>query len=49
MQMTAQEYKDLMAHFYFLNDKVDSVYKRETDAVVKRLEDEYKKYVKKYF
>lgn len=49
MQMTEQEYKDLMAHFQFLNDKVDDVYRRETDRVIERLEEEYKQYVKKYF
>jgi hypothetical protein len=49
MQMTEQEYKDLMAHFCFLNDKVDDVYRRETDRVIERLEEEYKQYVKKYF
>lgn len=49
MQMTEQEYKDLMAHFYFLNDKVDDVYRRETDRVIELLEEEYKQYVKKYF
>lgn len=49
MQMTEQEYKDLMARFYFLNDKVDDVYRRETDRVIERLEEEYKQYVKKYF
>lgn len=38
MQMTEAEYKELMAHLYFLNDKV-----------IKRLEEEYKQYVKKYF
>lgn len=27
MQMTEAEYKELMAHFYFLNDKVDDVYR----------------------
>ena len=37
MQMTEQEYKDLMAHFYFLNDKVDDVYRRETDRVIENL------------
>ena len=26
MQMTEQEFKDLMAHFYFLGDKIDPVY-----------------------
>lgn len=34
MQMTEQEFKDLMAHFYFLGDKIDPVYKRETDKVI---------------
>lgn len=28
MQMTEAEYKELMAHFYFVNDKVDDVYRR---------------------
>lgn len=32
-----------------LNDKVDDVYRRETDRVIERLEEEYKQYVKKYF
>lgn len=34
MQMTEAEYKELMARFYFLNDKVDDVYRRETDKVM---------------
>jgi len=45
MKMTEQEYKELIAHFEFLNNKVEECYKRETDAVVKRLKDEYKKYI----
>lgn len=49
MQMTEAEYKELMAHFHFLNDKVDDVYRRETDKVIERIEEEYKQYVKKYF
>ena len=49
MQMTEAEYKELMANFYFLNDKVDDVYRRETDKVIERIEEEYKQYVKKYF
>lgn len=49
MQMTEAEYKELMAHFYFLNDKVDDVYRRETDKVIERIEEEYKQYAKKYF
>lgn len=48
MKMTKDEYEDLIAHFVFLNDKVEACYKRETDAVVERLKDEYKKYVIKY-
>lgn len=46
--MTEEEYKELIAHFEFLNDKVESCYKRETDAVVKRLKEEYKKHVIRY-
>ena len=49
MQMTEAEYKELMAHFYFLGDKIDPVYKREPDKVIERIEEEYKQYVKKYF
>ena len=45
MQMTEAEYKELMAHFYFLNDKVDDVYRRETDKVIERIEEEYKQYI----
>lgn len=48
MQMTEAEYEELMAHFYFLGDKIDPVYKRETDKVIERLEKEYKQYVKKW-
>lgn len=39
MQMTEQEFKDLMAHFYFLGDKID----------IENIEKEYKQYVKKWF
>lgn len=46
MKMTKKEYEDLMAHLYFLNDKDEKCYKRETDAVVERLKEEYEKYVK---
>lgn len=49
MQMTEQEFKDLMAHFYFLGDKIDPVYKRETDKAIENIEKEYKQYVKKWF
>lgn len=48
MQMTKQEYDELMAHFYFLHDKVEECYKRETEAVIDRLEKEYSKYIVKY-
>lgn len=48
MKMTESEYKDLIAHFEFLNDKVEKCYKRETDAVVKKLKEEYEKYVIKF-
>lgn len=48
MKMTEQEYKELMAHFYFLEDKVEACYKRETERVLENLEEEYKKYVVKY-
>lgn len=47
MQMTEREYEELMAHFYFLGDKIDPVYKRETDRVIERIEEEYKQYVKR--
>lgn len=33
-----------MAHFYFLEDKVEACYKMETEKVFERLEEEYKKY-----
>ena len=49
MQMTEQEFKDLMAHFHFLGDKIDPVYQRETDKVIENIEKEYKQYVKKWF
>lgn len=48
MQMTEAEYEELMAHFYFLGDKIDPVYKRETDMVIERLKEEYKQHVKKW-
>lgn len=47
MQMTEQEYKDLMAQFYFLGDKIDPVYKREADKLIESIEKEYRQYVKK--
>lgn len=33
MQMTQTEYDELMAHFYFLGDKIDPVYKREAQIL----------------
>lgn len=48
MRMTEQEYKDLIAHFEFLEDKVEACYKRETEQVLERIKEEYKKYVIKY-
>lgn len=48
MKMTENEYKELIAHLEFLNDKVEKCYKRETDAVVKKLKEEYEKYVIKF-
>ena len=48
MQMTEAEYEELMAHFYFLGDKIDPVYKRETDMVIERLKEEYKQHVQKW-
>lgn len=48
MKMTKQEYDELMAHFYFLNDKVEECYRRETNAVIDRLEKEYSQYIEKY-
>lgn len=45
MKMSKEEYEELMAHFYFLEDKVDEGYKRETTAVVERLAEEYRKFV----
>lgn len=47
MQMTQAEYDELMSHFYFLGDKIDPVYKRETDRVIERIEQEYKKHINK--
>lgn len=47
MKMTEHEYEDLIAHFVFLEDKVEECYKRETKAVLERLKEEYRKYVVK--
>lgn len=48
MKMTEEEYNDLIGHFRFLNDKVEECYKRETNSVVKRLEEEYRKHIVKW-
>lgn len=45
MKMTEQEYKELIAHFEFIEDKVEACYKQETKRVLERLKEEYKKYV----
>lgn len=45
MKMTEEEYDDLMAHFDFLGDKIEPCYKRETDAVIRRLKDEYREHI----
>lgn len=45
MKLTKQEYEELIANLEFLNDKVEDCYKQETDAIVKKLKEEYKKFV----
>lgn len=45
MKMTEKEYKELIAHFNFLLDKVDPAFQREAEKVVERLEEDYKKYI----
>lgn len=47
MKMTENEYKELMRYFEFFNDKVESCYRKETDALIKKLEEEYARYVVK--
>ncbi|MDU6263736.1 MAG: hypothetical protein E6600_04470 [Anaerocolumna aminovalerica] len=47
MKMTVQEYEELIAHFEFLEDKVESCYKRETEQVLERIKEKYKKYIVK--
>lgn len=44
--MSEQEYEELISHFEFLEDKVEPCYKRETEALLKRLKEKYKKYIK---
>lgn len=48
MKMTEQEYKDLIAHFEFIEDKVEACYKKETEKVLEEIKEEYKKYIIKY-
>lgn len=48
MKMTGKEYEELIAHFEFLEDKVESCYKRETRQVLERLKKEYRRYVEKF-
>lgn len=45
MKLTKQEYEELIANLEFLNDKVENCYKQETDTIVKKLKEEYKKFV----
>lgn len=48
MKMTREEYEELIAHFEFLEDKVESCYRRETGRVLERLKENYGRYVEKY-
>lgn len=48
MKMTRQEYDELIAHFAFLEDKVEACYRRETEKVLENLKKEYEKYIVKY-
>lgn len=45
MKITETEYKELIAHFEFLEDKVEDCYKRETEQVLEKIKEEYKQYV----
>ena len=47
MKMTKTEYFELVAHFSFLEDKVENCYKRETERVLEKLKEEYAKYIVK--
>lgn len=47
MTMTQQDYEKLIAHFEFLEDKVESCYKRETEKLLEKLKEEYKKCISK--
>lgn len=48
MKMNEKEYEELISHFEFLEDKVENCYKRETKEVLKRLKEEYKKFIEYY-
>lgn len=43
--MTEEEYKNLIEHFEFLQDKVEECYKRETKQVLENIKEEYKKHI----
>ena len=49
MKMTEREYKELIAHFQFIEDKVESCYKKETEKVLENIKKEYRKYIVKYW
>lgn len=48
MKMTEKEYNELIAHFTFLEDKVEACYKRETEKVLENIKKEYAQYIEKY-
>lgn len=48
MKMTKEEYNELIAHFTFLEDKVEACYKRETEKVLENIKKEYAQYIEKY-
>lgn len=48
MKMTETEYRELIAHFEFLEDKVEECYKHETERVLEKIKEEYKKYIIKF-
>lgn len=45
MKMNEQEYKELIAHFEFLQDKAEVCQKDESRKVIERLKKEYRKFV----
>lgn len=48
MKMTETEYRELIARFEFLEDKVEACYKRETEQVLENIKEEYKRYIIKF-